>query len=333
MAAMDDSTAHPYDKLEPGVILDAVDAAGFACDGTMLALNSYENRVYQVGQESGEPLIVKFYRPQRWSDDAILEEHQFSFELAGQEIPVVAPLADAAGTSLFRYHDFRLAVFPRRGGRGPNLEDPDTRLWIGRFIGRIHAWGSTGAFEHRVSLTPQRLGHDSLSWLAEHDFIPAELEIAWTTLVADVMLQVDAIWNGLPQIHAIRTHGDCHPGNILWTDEGPHFVDFDDTVMAPAVQDLWMLLSGDRNEMQLQLADYMEGYQQFHDFDPLELNLIEALRTLRMINYSAWLARRWQDPAFPMNFPWFNTTRYWEDQILALREQLAVMQEAPLCLY
>lgn len=330
---MSDSITHPYDKLEPGVILDAVDSVGFACDGTMLALNSYENRVYQVGQEAGEPLVVKFYRPQRWTDDAIQEEHQFSFELAAQEIPVVAPLTDSAGTSLFRYNDFRFAVFPRRGGRGPNLEDPDVRVWIGRFLGRIHAYGSSSSFQHRLSLTPQRLGHDSIRWLAEHDFIPFELETAWSTLVDDVMRQVQAVWDSVPEIRSIRVHGDCHPGNILWTDDGPHFVDFDDTVMAPAVQDLWMLLSGERTEMQIQLADYMEGYQQFHDFDQQELMLIEALRSLRMLNYSAWLARRWQDPAFPLNFPWFNTNRYWEEQILALREQLAAMQEAPLRLF
>ncbi len=325
--------AHPYDRLEPGVILDAVDSAGFSCDGTMLALNSYENRVYQVGQESAAPLVVKFYRPQRWSDDAILEEHRFSHELAAQEIPVVAPLTDASGNSLFRYQGFRFAVFPRRGGRGPNLEDPETRVWIGRFIGRIHAFGACDRFQHRLSLTPQRLGHESVQWLDEHDFIPTELQTAWSTLIADVLAQVQSTWDSLPQIQSIRIHGDCHPGNLLWTDEGPHFVDLDDTVMGPAVQDLWMLLSGERQERQIQLADYMEGYQQFYDFDPVELHLVEALRSLRMLHYNTWLARRWQDPAFPLNFPWFNTTRYWEDQILALREQLAEMREAPIRLY
>ncbi|HLA75723.1 MAG TPA: serine/threonine protein kinase [Gammaproteobacteria bacterium] len=324
--------ATPYYALNPELILDAVEGCfAVRCNGSILSLNSYENRVYQLGIEDGAPLVAKFYRPGRWSNAAILEEHAFSMQLAEHEIPVIAPLPDMNGNTLAEYQGFRFAVFPCQGGRRPELESAEQRAWIGRFIGRIHAIGATQSFAARPTLTIQEFGFDAARFVMEHGFIPAELEIAYRTLVEDVLAQVNEKFSEVQKnINTIRLHGDCHPGNILWTDSGPHFVDFDDCRMGPAVQDIWMLLSGERREMTIQLADILDGYSDFYEFDPRELHLIEPLRTLRIIHYSAWLARRWQDPTFPMNFPWFNTNRYWEEQILALHEQAALLNEPPL---
>ena len=331
-----ESSATPYYALSPDVILDAVESYGVRCTGAFLALNSYENRVYQVGIEDGAPvapypsLVAKFYRPGRWSDEAILEEHAYTLQLAGHEIPVVPPLTGRDGNTLFHYKGFRFALFPRQGGRSPDLENAGQREWVGRFIGRIHAVGATQIFRHRPTLTMQEFGYDAAQFLLEQGFIPADLEPAYRSLVEDVLRRVSESFARTGDVKHIRLHGDCHPGNILWTDRGPHFVDFDDCRMGPAVQDIWMLLSGERDEQTMQLTDILQGYCDFHDFDPRELQLIEPLRTLRMIHYSAWLARRWQDPSFPLNFPWFNTQRYWQDQILALREQAALLDEPPL---
>lgn len=329
---------HPYDTLSPDLMLDAIETTGLRCDGSLLALNSYENRVYQIGIEDSKPIIAKFYRPGRWSDAAINEEHQFTLALAELEIPVVPPMAlpDAETrqlTTLHHYQDFRFAIYTRHGGRWPDLDIPEHLTWMGRFIARIHTMGAAKAFEHRPGIDIQSYGYDSYHYLMSHGFIPAELKIPYSTLVEDVLKQVEAGFTRAGKVQCLRLHGDCHPGNILWTDDGPHFVDFDDARMGPAIQDLWMLLSGDRRQMTEQLDDVLTGYTEFRPFDPRELHLIEPLRTLRMINYSAWLARRWDDPAFPANFPWFNTNRYWEEQIIALREQAALMNEEPLVWY
>ena len=324
------SSQHPYDALTPDTVLNAVDAAGYRTDGRLLALNSYENRVYQVGVEDGPPLIAKFYRPGRWSDAAIREEHVFTLALAEAEIPAVAPLADENDETLFRHQGFRFALYPRRGGRWPDLENLDNLLWMGRFLGRIHALGAARPFEHRPTLDVASFGHASVDYLRESGVIPDYLREAYFSLARDVLAQVEAAFASAGEYARIRLHGDVHPGNILWTDDGPHFVDFDDARMGPAVQDLWMLLSGERAQMTVQLDEILSGYTEFMDFHPRELHLIEALRSLRMIHYSAWLARRWDDPSFPRNFPWFGEPRYWEEQILALREQAAVMNEPPL---
>ncbi|MDX1253218.1 MAG: serine/threonine protein kinase [Gammaproteobacteria bacterium] len=321
-----------YQELTPDRLLNAVESAGLRCDGRMLALNSYENRVYQVGIEDGVPLIVKFYRPNRWPDEAILEEHAFTLELAEREIPVVAPLVDEAGRTLHEFEGFRFALFPRRAGRTPELDDPDTLEWMGRFIGRIHAVGAIRPFQHRPTLNIESFGDEPFHFLMEHGFIPRELEPAYRSVAEDVLAQVRQCYAQTPGIENIRLHGDCHAGNILWSGAGPHFVDFDDCRMAPAVQDLWMLLSGDRAAMTTQLSYIVDGYSEFHDFNSPELRLVEALRTLRIIHYSGWLARRWEDPAFKMAFPWFNTQHYWQEQILALREQMAALDESPLSL-
>ena len=322
-------TAPAYAGLTPDVLLDAVDRCGFRTSGRFLALNSYENRVYQIGLDDGDPLIAKFYRPDRWSDDAILEEHAFALELAAQEIPVIPPLV-IGETTLHRHAGYRYALYARQGGHWPELNHRDDRLWMGRFIARIHAVGASRSFKHRPVLDIDSFGHQSSRFLLEHGFLPAHTETAYRTLTEDLLQQVDTCFGNAGNVAAIRLHGDCHPGNILWTEQGPHFVDLDDCRTGPAIQDLWMLLSGERHEMQLQLSDLLEGYRQFYLFDYRELQLIEALRTLRMIHYAAWLARRWDDPAFPQAFPWFHTSRYWEDHILALREQASLMNEPVL---
>jgi len=319
----------PYAGLTPETVLDALEGAGLRGDGRLLALNSYENRVYQVWLEDGTSVVAKFYRPGRWSDAQILEEHAFVHELAEHEIPAVAPLV-LEGRTLAEHAGFRFAVFPRRGGRTPELDRRDTLEWIGRFIGRIHAVGATRPFAERPALDAQSFGREPRDWLLGHGFVPPDLLQAWTS-AADLALQgVARCCERAGAVRTLRLHGDCHAGNVLWTDQGPHFVDFDDARSGPAVQDLWMLLSGGRADMTRQLGEVLAGYEQFREFDPRELHLVEALRTLRLVHYSAWIARRWDDPAFPAAFPWFNTQRYWQDRILELREQIALMDEEPL---
>ena len=323
------STPVDYSGLTPDTLLDAVEDCGYRTDGRFLALNSYENRVYQVGLEDEAPVIAKIYRPGRWSNEAILEEHDFALELANEEIPVVAPLS-IDGSTLHDWQGYRLALYPRQGGHWPELNTLEEREWMGRFIARMHAVGSTRPFEHRPVLDIDSFGHQSRSYLLEQGYIPAHIETAYQTLSHDLLQQISSIFESAGNITQLRLHGDCHPGNILWTQQGPHFVDLDDCRSGPAIQDLWMLISGDRHEMQSLLIDIIEGYIQFQDFDERELQLIEPLRTLRIIHYAAWLARRWQDPAFPRAFPWFNTDRYWEEHILALREQASLLNEPAL---
>ena len=319
----------PYDRLTPDVILDAVESAGYLVDGRMLALNSYENRVYQIGIEDATPVIAKFYRPNRWSDAQILEEHAFTQELAEREIPVVPPLA-IAGRTLHEFSGYRFSLSPRRGGRAPELDNPEVLEWMGRFLGRIHAVGATRAFAHRPALDIASHGQIPRDWLMQSGFIPVDLRDVWVSVADQALAGVRACYQRAGNVANIRLHGDCHAGNVLYTDDGPHFVDFDDCRSGPALQDLWMLLAGTREEMTRQLRDVIDGYQDFADFDRRELHLLEALRTLRLIHYSAWLAQRWDDPAFPRAFPWFNTQRYWQDRILELREQVAAMEEGPL---
>jgi len=327
-----DARAAPYAGLTPDLILDALESAGWRGDGRLLALNSYENRVYQVWLEDGGAVVAKFYRPQRWSDAQILEEHAFTRELADSEVPVVAPLERDA-TTLHAHAGFRFAVYPRRGGRAPELDDPATLEWTGRFIGRIHALGAARAFVARPAFDIASMGREPRDWLLAHDVVPADLLPAWRGIVDQALEGVARAFDEAGAVRTLRLHGDCHPGNILWTDDGPHFVDFDDARTGPAIQDLWMLLSGDAASMTRQLRDVLAGYEDFHDFDPRELRLVEPLRTLRLVHYSAWIARRWDDPAFPAAFPWFGTPRYWQDRILELREQVAAMSEPPLAPY
>jgi Ser/Thr protein kinase RdoA (MazF antagonist) len=322
---------HPYQRLTPEAILRALESLGLAPDGRLLALNSYENRVYQIGIEDSRPVVAKFYRPGRWSREAILEEHGFALELAEHELPVVAPLRDDAGGTLHQQDEFLFAVYPRCGGRWPELDSRERLERMGRLLGRMHAVGASKPFRHRARLDIETLGEASRRYILEHSLLPAYLTDAYSTLTQDLLVQVRTLFESAGPVPPIRLHGDCHPGNILWTDNGPHFVDLDDSCSGPPVQDLWMLLSGQAREMRPQLEALLEGYQTFFDFNYSSLLLIEALRTLRIMHYAAWIARRWGDPAFPRAFPWFDSPRYWEEQILTLREQAAAMEE-PLML-
>lgn len=327
-----DRTGVPFANLNPETILDAVESVGIACDGRLLAMNSYENRVWQVGRDEAEPVIVKFYRPARWSDAQILEEHEFVAEMAAAELPVVAPLR-IMGASLHAHGGFRFAVYPKRGGRAPELGDPAVLEWMGRLLARLHNVGAQRAFTVRPALDAESFGYDECEWLYEYAGIPEDVVEAWAGVAAQALEEIDACFDRAGAVAVLRLHGDCHGGNVLWAAEaggGPHFVDFDDARSGPAMQDLWMLLSGEADEMAGQFRHVLAGYELFREFDRGELHLIEALRTLRLLHHSAWLARRWDDPAFPAAFPWFAGPRYWEDRILELREQISRMQESAL---
>lgn len=328
---IDDTTpqSHPFARLDPATVLDALDSVGLHADGRLLALNSYENRVYRAGLDESAPVVVKFYRPERWSDAAILEEHAFVAELVEQEVPAV-PAMTIDGRTLHRHAGFSFAVFSSRGGRAPELDRPEVLEWIGRFIGRIHVVGAARPYQHRPALDPHTFGRVPFDYLRSHGFVPPELLPAWTSVVEQALDGVQRCYERAGELPLLRLHGDCHGSNVLWTPDGPHFVDFDDSRMGPAVQDLWMLLSGERQDMVRQMGDVLAGYEDFCEFHPRQLYLVEALRTLRLIHYAAWLAMRWDDPAFPAAFPWFNTQRYWQDRILELREQVALMDEPPL---
>ncbi len=318
-----------YESLTPDTVLRAIESLGLITNARILALNSYENRVYQIGIEDGPSVIAKFYRPQRWSDAAILEEHDFANELADLEIPVIAPLK-FAGNTLHLFSGFRFTVFPQKCGRWPDIDNPDNLFRIGRFIGRIHAVGATNPFTHRSTLSIKTYAEEPTSFLDTHNFVPKDIREAYFSVTDLLIKKIQSITNNFDNYTQLRIYGDCHPGNILWSDEGAHFVDLDDCLTGPAVQDIWMLLSGSRGDMTSQLSEILDGYSEFHDFHPKELQLIESLRTLRMIHYSGWLAKRWNDPAFPYNFPWFNSQKYWEEQVLLLKEQLFSLDEDPL---
>ncbi len=326
---MMDSQPRPFADLTPDAVLGSLESLGLRCDGRLLALNSFENRVWQVGLESAKPVVVKFYRPGRWSDAAIAEEHAFAIELAEAGLSMVAPLL-IDGRSLHHHQGFRLAVFPRRGGHAPEPAHEPTLRQIGRTLGRLHAIGAAGTFSHRPELTIAERGREPVAWLIENRWLPAHLEDAFATLAEHLLEAVSTAFDRAGEYRRIRLHGDCHPGNILWRDDQAHFVDLDDCLCGPAIQDLWMLISGERRDRERQFGWLLEEYRLFHDFDPRELQLVEALRTLRIIHYQAWLARRWDDPAFPAAFPWFGEDRHWENVIGQLREQLGELAEPAL---
>ncbi len=341
------ASAHPYDQLTPDLVLDALSQVGLHGDGRLTALSSYENRVYQAGLEEPVPgtdlttVVLKFYRPGRWSEPQILEEHRFAAELAADEVPLVAPLNLPAreggheGATLHHHGGFAFSISPRRGGRRPELEDLEVLEWIGRFLARIHQVGARGTFVHRPTLNVASFGHESRRLLLEGPYLPLDVASRWHQACAEALQVAEGIWQEAGDVSEIRLHGDCHPGNILWTPAdlpgaGPHFVDLDDARMGPAIQDLWMLLSGDRPQRLQQLGALLDGYEQLREVDRRELRLIEVLRTLRLIHYSAWLAQRWSDPIFPINFPWFGTRDYWQGQVDMLIEQTEAMQEPAL---
>ena len=330
---MEHRAPHPYSSLTPDLVLDALDTVGLRGDGRLIALGSYENRVYQAMLDEGPPVVVKFYRPGRWSDGQIAEEHAFVRALADAEVPSVPP-REIGGRTLHVHGGFRFAVYDKCGGRPPELDRDDVLEWLGRFLGRLHAVGASARFEERPALDVASFGTAPRDYLLAGAFIPAELVDAWSAASALALDGVERAFDRAGDVASLRLHGDVHPGNVLWIDagamRGPHFVDFDDARSGPAMQDLWMLLSGDRPSMEHQLAKVLEGYERFRALDRRELHLVEALRTLRLLHYSAWIAQRWDDPAFPAAFPWFGTTRYWQDRILELREQIGAMDEPPL---
>lgn len=322
-------TQTPFTGLDPDVILDAIESLGFLCTGHLLALNSYENRVYQIGIENKEPLIVKFYRPHRWSSEAIMEEHQFALELAQHEIPVIAPLI--INDQTLHYHDgYRFALFPRKGGHALELDNNDQLKWMGRFLGRLHRVSASKSFQNRIDLNALSYGQDPYHYLVEHHFIPDYLKPNFCKIAETALEKIKYLLDNIGPIDQIRLHGDCHPGNILWNPTGPHIVDLDDCLTGPAMQDIWMLLSGEPKHMDTQLEQILDGYYEFHDFNLRERHLIEPLRTLRMLHYSGWLAKRWEDPAFPLSFPWFNTPVHWQNLMANLSEQIELLEQIEL---
>lgn len=346
---------HPYQDLTPDVVQDALASVGLWGDGRQLALSSYENRVYQLHLDDGQRVVAKFYRPGRWSDAQILEEHAFAAELVAAEVPIVAPLL-LQGATLHHFGGFAFSVSPSRGGRAPELDDDEVLAWIGRFLARLHNVGASAPFADRPTLDLASFGQLPRAWLLSHDQLPLDVQSAWEKASQDALDLIadstDSIWaagqksiknSGADEattvpVQLLRLHGDCHPGNILWTPleapaaalPGPHFVDLDDCRMGPAVQDLWMLASGERAQRAHQLGCLVDGYEQLRNFDRSEMALIEPLRTLRLIHYSAWLAQRWADPIFAINFPWFGSSDYWSGQVQMLQEQIEAMQEPPL---
>ena len=316
----------PFAGLGPDQILSAAEVFGIETDGRFIALNSYENRVYQIGVESSQPVVAKFYRPGRWSDEAICEEHEFTAELAAHEIPVAVPMTSPGGATLVHHEGFRVALFPRLAGDWPDLDRPGRLAWVGRFLGRIHAVGRVRPFRHRPGIDVQEMGFGAAAFLLDNDFLPLEIQSTYRQVTTELLAAVQARMESVAHF-SLRLHGDCHPGNVLWSDEGPAFVDLDDCRSGPAVQDFWMLVSGESWEQRAQLESLLEGYCVFMDFDWRELELIEALRSLRMVYYAGWLARRWNDPAFPQAFTWFNTHQYWRDHMDDLSRQLAMLSD------
>ncbi len=331
--------AHPYETLTPQRVLDCLADAGLPGDGRILQLNSYENRVFQIFLDDGRAVVAKFYRPLRWSDEQILEEHALALELAEAEVPVVPPLVLSGPTlgsppTLARFEIegvvHRLAVAARCAGREPELEDDATLSQIGRFLGRLHAVGRKRPFVHRYRMNPALDAARARALLLDGGFVSGDVQAAWAQTSQAVVEAIAAAFADTPPRQLLRLHGDCHLGNVLWRDGGPHLVDLDDACTGAAVQDFWMLVSGDRRSMAWQLSLLLEGYAQFDHFDVRELALIEPLRSLRMLRHSAWLAERWRDPAFPLAFAFFGTAAYWAQQVTQLREQLESMAEPPI---
>ncbi|MFZ0550156.1 MAG: serine/threonine protein kinase [Steroidobacteraceae bacterium] len=318
----------PFAGLSPDRVLDAASSVGLDPDGRLFALNSYENRVYQLGSAEGT-LVLKFYRPARWDDAQILEEHRFTAEMAAAELPVAAPVA-ISGQTLFRHEEFRFAAFPYLPGHAPELDAPEARELLGRSIARLHQVGARRVFERRPEIGIERLGFSARTMVLEADLLPEGLRDRYESVSGILLESIEGAYQDVGPVGRLRLHGDCHLGNLLWNERGPLFVDLDDCAMGPRIQDLWMVLSGPPADQQAQWAALVTGYQQFADFDFRELRLIEPLRGLRMLHHAAWVCHRWLDPAFPRAFPWFGEARYWEGYLGDLREQVAAIEEPPL---
>jgi len=312
-----------FDSLHPDLILDAIESLDVRVSSGLLALNSYENRVYQFVTEQNERYVAKFYRPARWTNDQIQEEHDFALELAEQEVPIAIP-SIMRGKTLHEYNGVRFAIFPSVGGRQFEVDNLNQLEWMGRYIGKIHRVAQRKDFVHRPKISLTAYLDEPSKVLVSGQLIPHHLQTAFMTILEQVNATTNTFFN--TDYKSIRLHGDLHPGNILWRD-GPTFVDLDDCRSGPAVQDLWMMLSGDDQQQFIQMDTLVKAYEEFNDFDRAELNLIEPLRAMRMVHYMAWLTLRWEDPAFPNAFPWFADDKYWENQILALKEQLSSLHE------
>lgn len=323
------NTKHPYNSLTPDCVLDAIESAGLISDGRIYPLNSYENRVYQIGIEEDSPIIAKFYRPNRWNKAQIQEEHDFCLELVDSELPVVPPLKDKKGETIQEHAGFYFTLFERKGGHALETDNLHNLEIMGRFLGRMHSIGQSRPFRYRQTITIQVFAKESQTFLLSHPFIPLDLETEYKKITNELIFKMEEQLACTPYT-TIRLHGDCHAGNVLWRNNSPHFVDFDDTLSGPAVQDFWMLLSGKTIQQQQQLNAILNGYRQFCTFNTSELALIEVLRTFRIMHYAAWLAKRWDDPAFPHTFTWFNTYQYWSEHLSDLRAQLAALNEPPL---
>lgn len=326
-----DGSVHPFTQLTPDLVMDATESVGFRCDARILELNSYENRVYQIGIEEDDPLIGKFYRPGRWTNEQIHEEHTFMRLLVDSDISAVPPL-EIQGTTLHEFAGFRFSLSPRRGGRAPAVDDLNTLEILGSHIGRIHAVAGDGGFIHRPRLGVAEFGLDARDSVLSSGYVPAELIPAFESLYEGILGDLTTLFERV-SVNVLRLHGDCHMGNVLWRDDLPHFVDFDDARSGPAIQDLWMMLSGDREQQQTQMMHILRGYRQFNHFNLAELQLIEGLRALRMIHHVAWIARRWDDPAFPKAFPFFDSERFWSEHLLSLKEQWAHLAEPAIEIY
>lgn len=322
------NNAFNFNALTPDFMWYALESIGVRAESGLLALNSYENRVYQFIDEEKNRYVVKFYRPMRWSKQQIQEEHDFTLELIDHEVPVAPPIL-IGGQSIHEYNGYLFALFQSVGGRQFEVDNYEQLEWVGRFMGRIHSIGGKQEFQHRPKISLDEYLHQPKAILENSNFIPLHLEKSFFGDLNLLIRSIEQNWS--TNYTSLRLHGDCHPGNILWRD-GPMFVDLDDARSGPAVQDLWMLLNGERADKLTQLDILLEGYQEFYDFDHSELKLIEPLRGLRMVYYMAWLAKRWDDPAFPLAFPWFADPKYWENQVLSMKEQIAALQEPSLTL-
>ena len=317
-----------FARLSPDLIMDAIESLGYQCDARILELNSYENRVFQIGLEQAEPIIAKFYRANRWTDDMIREEHDFTLQLAESDVSVVPPLQIDSQT-LFVFDEFRFSLYQRRGGRAPAIDDLDCLTILGRHIALIHNVGASSDFYHRPALSIEEFGLSAREFLLNNNFIPMGLIPAYSTVSEQLLADIEKVY-AAATFDTLRLHGDCHMGNVLWREELPHFVDFDDARTGPAIQDLWMMLSGSQSAQEQQLDHILKGYREFRDFNPIELRLIEGLRALRLMHHAAWIARRWQEPAFKRAFPFFDNEKFWATHILELREQCAALFEQPL---
>jgi Ser/Thr protein kinase RdoA (MazF antagonist) len=322
------SKSKPFSGLAPDAVFDAAASAGFDGGGRLFALNSYENRVYRLG-EGADAVVLKFYRPERWTDAQIEEEHAFALELTAAELPVAAPIA-VKGRTLLRYREFRFAVFACLAGRAPELDAPDARVVLGRTLARIHAVGAARSFRARPRIGIERLGLQARGEVLTSELLPPALATSYAAAADTLLERVRRAFLTAGPVRDQRIHGDCHPGNLLWNEQGPVFVDLDDCASGPRIQDLWMLLAGDAAEQQREWGELMEGYSQFGEIDPRELTLVEPLRGLRMLHHAAWVVQRWEDPAFPRAFPWFGEARYWERHIGDLLEQVGAIDEPPL---